>query len=69
MQFKFAPLTFVDNGKVSAFGGFKGAVDVSRQGGGAFPAYITAAIPCFLLMILAEIIILTVYNLPSVAGR
>lgn len=42
-------------------------VEVSSKGG--FPAYITAAIPCFLLMILAEFLLTMVYKLPSKGGR
>jgi alkylglycerol monooxygenase len=40
---------------------------VAEKGG--FPAYITAAIPCFLLMILAEFLLMLTFKLPSIGGR
>jgi len=67
VSFKIAPLAFVDLGEKSEMGGFEGAVDVARRG--AFPTYITAAIPCFLIMIAVEILLMLIYTLPSAAGK
>eukprot|EP00285_Hemiselmis_virescens_P018860 CAMPEP_0173380972 /NCGR_PEP_ID=MMETSP1356-20130122/3501_1 /TAXON_ID=77927 ORGANISM="Hemiselmis virescens, Strain PCC157" /NCGR_SAMPLE_ID=MMETSP1356 /ASSEMBLY_ACC=CAM_ASM_000847 /LENGTH=541 /DNA_ID=CAMNT_0014334699 /DNA_START=133 /DNA_END=1760 /DNA_ORIENTATION=- len=67
VSFKIAPLAFVDLGEKSSMSGFEGAVDVARKG--AFPNYITAAIPCFLLMIGAEMVIMLFVKLPSSGGK
>eukprot|EP00281_Chroomonas_sp_CCMP1168_P031285 CAMPEP_0206241954 /NCGR_PEP_ID=MMETSP0047_2-20121206/16791_1 /ASSEMBLY_ACC=CAM_ASM_000192 /TAXON_ID=195065 /ORGANISM="Chroomonas mesostigmatica_cf, Strain CCMP1168" /LENGTH=516 /DNA_ID=CAMNT_0053666925 /DNA_START=90 /DNA_END=1637 /DNA_ORIENTATION=+ len=60
-----APLLFVEDGSKASVGGFAGAVEVVR--GGGFPAYITAAIPCFLGMIATEFLVGLCIKAPEAA--